>query len=294
MKKMIKLQSCAKINLGLSILSKRDDGYHNVDMIMQALDLCDFITIEENDVFKTRIFCNKELNCESENNVAYRAAAEFFKYTGINDCFIDINIKKNIPICAGLAGGSGNAAAVLFGLNSMMETNLNINQLAEIGKGIGADVPFFVFGGTMRATGIGTDLKKVKSYHKYYVLIVKPGISISTKDAYEKIDLYNVVYENKINNILVGISKSDTKVIAKNLFNDLESSLFDREKKEISHIKEFIMSMQALNVCMSGSGPCVYGIFDNKIMAKKCLEKIKAEYSESFLCKPVNYGVKIL
>ncbi|MDR1627605.1 MAG: 4-(cytidine 5'-diphospho)-2-C-methyl-D-erythritol kinase [Oscillospiraceae bacterium] len=330
MKKTIKLQSCAKINLGLSVLSKRDDGYHNVDMIMQSLNLCDFITLEKNDVLKTGVFCDKELNCKSENNTAYKAAAEFFKYTGVNDFFININIKKNIPVCAGLAGGSGNAAAVLLGLNSMMETNLNINQLAEIGKGVGADVPFFIFGGTARATGIGTNLEKIKSRPKYYVLIVKPGISISTKNAYAKIDLHSAVddafekclisynsllpgggekprgqfnffqsnsyiYENtKIDNILIGINKNDTKIIAANLFNDLENCLSDKEKKEIDYIKEFMVSMKALNACMSGSGPSVYGIFDEESTAKKCLEKIKTEYSESFFCRPVDYGVKIL
>lgn len=295
MKKVIRLRSCAKINLGLSILSKRNDGYHNVDMVMQTLDLYDFITLEKNECLEVRVSCNKELNCRAENNIAYKAAKKFLEHVGVDNFFVDIDIEKNIPICAGLAGGSSNAAAVLVGLNNMMETNLSISELVLIGKEIGADVPFCIIGGTMRATGTGTNLEKVRGHLKYYVLIVKPKIGISTKDAYEKIDLCRGLYRNeKMDNILIGIEKNDTRFIAKNLFNDLEKSLSGAQKVEIDCIKKILVSMGALNACMSGSGPSVYGIFDDEIVAYRCLEKIRGDYEESFLCSPVDYGVKIL
>ncbi len=295
MEKIIRLKSYAKINLGLSVLAKRDNGYHDVDMIMQSLDLYDLITLKKNGNSEIRVFCNKELNCKEENNAAYKATNKFFEYIGVNNFFIDIGIKKNIPICAGLAGGSSNAAAVLIGLNSMMGTNLDFNQLSHIGKGIGADVPFCVFGGTMRAIGIGTDLKKIKNNLDYFVLLVKPKMSISTKDSYDRVNICNIFHkESKIDNILIGIEKNDAKFMAKNLFNDLESSLLYIQKKEIDYVKEYVISMGAINSCMSGSGPSVYGIFDDETTAIKCFESIKAEYEESFLCRPLGYGVKII
>ncbi len=295
MKEVVKLKSGAKINLGLGVLSKRHDGYHNVDMIMQTLDLCDFITLKKNQRLGIRVFCNKELDCKEEDNIACKAAKKFLEYVNMQDIFIDVNIEKNIPVCAGLAGGSGNAAAVLVGLDNMLNTDLSIDELTGIGKDLGADVPFCIRGGTMRAIGTGTDLERINSCTKYIVLIVKPKISISTKDAYDKIDLCHGSEKNdKIDNILVGIERNDAKLIAENLFNDLEKSLSGVQRKEINYIKDFLVNMGALNACMSGSGPSVYGIFDDEIVAKRCFESIKAEYKETFLCRPLDYGVKIL
>ena len=295
MEKVIRLKSYAKINLGLNVLAKRDSGYHDVDMIMQSLNLYDTITLKKNNNSKNRVLCYKELNCKEEDNVAYKAANNFFEYVGVSNFFIDIEIKKTIPICAGLAGGSGNAAAVLVGLNNMLGTNLTFDQLSQIGKGIGTDVPFCIFGGTMRAIGIGTDLKKIKNNLDYFVVLVKPKMSISTKDSYSRINLCNVLNKTlKIDNILTGIEKNDVKFMAKSLFNDLENSLLYIQKKDIEHIKDYMISMGAINACMSGSGPSVYGIFDDEGIAIKFFESIKSKYEESFLCRPVNYGVKIL
>ena len=137
------------------------------------------------------------------------------KYVGVNDFFVDIHIEKNIPVCAGLAGGSSNAAAVLVGLNSMLGTNLSIDELVQIGQELGADVPFCIRGGTMRATGIGTSLEAVKNNLKYFVIVVKPDISISTKDAYGRIDIFNNTSKgNKVNNILIGLSTNNVKFLS--------------------------------------------------------------------------------
>ncbi|BED92939.1 MAG: 4-(cytidine 5'-diphospho)-2-C-methyl-D-erythritol kinase [Candidatus Paraimprobicoccus trichonymphae] len=283
----------AKINLALEILGKRPDGYHNLDTIMQTVGLYDIIDIEKNSDNTINIGCNKDLNCSLKENIIYKSIVSFFNFTKIKNKGLNINVQKNIPICAGLGGGSTDGAAVLIGLDKIFKTNLKSKELLNIASKIGCDVPFCLFGGTFRATETGIKLEKLKNIPSCYFILVKPNLKIITKNAYEKFEFYNKNYNFDIKKILLGIEKKDSLEISKNLFNRFEDLLENKDKNIISSIKELILKYGALNSSMTGSGPSVFGMFKNLNLAKNCLGNIKKIYGESFLCESLCFSYLI-
>ena len=287
----LKAYAPAKINLGLEILSKRSDGYHNVNMIMQSVSLFDEVTVEETSDGKISVFNEKNTDCPQNEDIAFKCADLFFKETNTPFSGIKININKNIPISAGLAGGSTDGAAVLVLLNRMYNEKISLNKLLEMGEKIGADIPFCILGGTARATGKGTEIKKIPSFGNYFLVLTKPDISVCTKKAYLLFDSAEIKSVKNFEKLEESLKNSNLSGISNNLFNRFEELI---QSSKVSKLKKEMCDLGAISSLMSGSGPSVYGVFEDETMALKCFNEVKKLYPQTFLCKPINYGTKII
>ena len=265
------IDSYAKINLGLDILYKRPDGYHEINTIMQQISLNDTLTIREIKEDIVMESNNNNLPLDS-TNLVYRAWKILQDKTGINKG-IQINIHKRIPIAAGLAGGSSNASAVLKGLNELWNLNLSEKELREIGVELGADVPYCIMGGTALAEGIGEKLTPIKSFGGKLVLLANPGIAVSTVDVYRKLKLQGKP-QLDIKKIINSIENDDLKSVGNNIINVMEEVVIE-EHPIISEIKKDMKSCGAINALMSGSGPTVFGLFDDLDNLNHCMIKLK-------------------
>ena len=282
----------AKINLTLDITGRTDNGYHYVDMIMQTISLYDEISVEiiegESGIF---LSCsNKDIPTDS-SNTAYKAVKYYLEKINRNDVLVKININKNIPSQAGLAGGSTDASGVIYALNSYFNDILTSEEMLAICAKIGADVPFCLYGGTTHSTGIGTTLKKINSIPDCFIVLVKPEINISTKLAYELSDKKG--YSKKVHSdeVIKFIDNKDIKNIAKNLYNDFEEVLII---EEINNIKQSMLNTNAVGAVMSGSGSTVYAIFTDENDAENCADIFKKQYKDVYLARPINCGCKIV
>lgn len=274
MMKEIIIESYGKINLGLDVLYKRQDGYHELNTIMQQIDLSDTLTLSE---IKEDIVleCNeKDLPLDS-TNLVYRAWKKIQEKTGINRG-IQIGIHKKIPIAAGLAGGSSNAAMVLKGLNELWQLNLSEEELKQMGVELGADVPYCIMGGTALAQGIGEKLTKLKSFGGKNILLVNPGISISTDDVYKNLKLSN---KPKLDTekIISFMEKEDLKSLGENIINVMEEVVI-KQHPIISEIKKDMMKSGALGSLMSGSGPTIFGLYEDKDKLQFSKKKLREKY----------------
>lgn len=278
-------KSYAKINLTLDVLGKRDNGYHDVSMIMQTVNLADSLIIDRT---KSGILLNTNLPFlpNDSKNIAYAAAELFFK-----ECEISggarINIRKNIPVAAGLAGGSGNAAAVLCALNKLYGLPMSWDKLSEISVKLGADVPYCIMGGTALAEGIGEILTELSPVPHMTVLLVKPPISVSTPFVYAEYDKLEDVLHPNTNKMIENISNKDIPRIAEGLLNTLEQVTITKYPV-ISGIKKKMLQDGALGALMSGSGPTVFGIFDDEKKAKKSADAFFKQFREVYLCSTFN------
>lgn len=279
------LKANAKINLFLEVCEKRPDSYHNIDSVMQSVSLHDVITITKSDTIK---LTNDKGLPNDEKNIAFKAARMFFDYTEIIQGAI-IDIQKNIPISAGLAGGSSNAAAVLKGLNELYETNLSADTLCALGSRLGADVPFCIRGGTYVTKGIGDIFTPCSKLTDCFLVISKAGEGISTPFAYKEIDQsrpFDFNTYKKSDNLVNALNNGSMVDVCKNMYNAFESivcpirPLVDEQK--ITLIKN-----GAVTAMMSGSGPSVFGIFTDETNAKKAHEALKAMGCDAHLCIPL-------
>lgn len=269
----IELKALGKINLGLDVLGRRENGYHDVRMVMQTLYLYDQITITKKETPGIELKTNLFYLPVDENNLAYRAAKLLVDEFDVKEG-VSIYLDKHIPVAAGMAGGSSNAAAVLFGINRMFDLGLSKQELMERGVTLGADVPYCIMRGTVLAEGIGEILTPLPALPKCYILIAKPPISVSTKLVYEKLDSHEIEDHPDIDGILRGLEAQDIKKIAACMGNVLEKVTIE-EYPVIEDIKNVMKEEGALNAMMSGSGPTVFGIFDNKHLARKVADKIR-------------------
>lgn len=269
----LNLKALAKINLGLDVLGRREDGYHEVRMVMQTIHLYDKISIRKTKKAGISVSTNLYYLPVNENNLVFKAAKllmeEFAVSSGIH-----IDLKKFIPVAAGMAGGSSDAAAVLFGLNRMFRLGLSLEGLMERGGRIGADVPYCLMRGTALAEGIGEKLTPLVPAPKCPVLIAKPPISVSTKFVYEHLKLDERTRHPDIDALLKAIEEGDLGAMAANMGNVLES-VTCAHYPVIGQIKEEMMEQGALNALMSGSGPTVFGLFESKAAAREALLSLK-------------------
>ena len=275
----MEIKANAKINLALDVAGKRDDGYHEVCMILQEIDLCDSLTVELTDSGEISLLCDcGDIGSEKEN-IAYKAAKAFLEYTNLS-CGCNITLSKNIPVMAGLGGGSSDAASVIMALNKLTGTDLKNEELKEIGLKLGADVPFFIDGKTALAEGIGEKLSPIGFTPDYYAVIIKPEINVSTKKAYEIIDFVSFPRPD-VKKAVRALENKDTDAFFATCANVFEYTLSEN-KDEIEKIKDFLLSKGALFSMMSGSGPTVFGLFETEESAKKALD----EYTHkcSFKC----------
>lgn len=269
----IELKALAKINLGLDVLGRRENGYHDVRMVMQTIYLYDNVTIEKTEEPGIKVLSNLSFLPSDENNIAYKAAKLLIDEFGIEEG-VRITLDKHIPVAAGLAGGSANAAAVLVGMNRLFSLGLNQTQLMERGVTLGADVPYCVMRGTVLAEGIGEILTPISPLPKCYVLIAKPGISVSTKVVYEKLDSKEIENHPNIDGILEGLEKQDLELITSNMGNVLEKVTVE-DYPIIEEIKNAMKAAGAMNAMMSGSGPTVFGIFQDRKTAREAQQYIR-------------------
>lgn len=275
------IESYGKINLGLDILYKREDGYHELKTIMQQISLKDIITIKEIEEGVIIESNNKDIPLDS-TNLAYKAWDKL-RHLAVNPKGIHIMIHKEIPVAAGLAGGSTNAASVLKGLNEFWNLGLSEEDLRNIGKELGADIPYCIMGGTALAEGIGENLTKLKSFAGHHILLINPGIGISTEDVYSKLNLED---ENRmdINSIISSIEDDDLELLSKNMINGMEKVVIS-ENPIIGEIKEDILDCGAIGALMSGSGPTVFGLFKDEKKLDSCKNKLSKKYSKGLLIK---------
>lgn len=287
----IKVNAYAKINLMLDIVATRTDGYHDLFMIMQSIGLYDTITVSSTKSKGIAITCNMDDIPLDEKNIAHKAATAFFKSTKIKNKGIHIDIMKRIPHAAGLAGGSADGAGVLVALNELFSTGLTQDELCEIGVQIGADVPFCIKGETLLAQGIGDVLNKVKPLRKCYILIAKPDCGVNTGFAYRQFDECGKIHTPDKFAMLCAMQSRDLKNIAVRMENVFEQFIDVPGKVDI---KTIMRDCGAIGVCMSGSGPTVFGIFENKENAQDAADKLTSLARDIVITKPVSKGCKVV
>ena len=286
--KSIKLKAYGKINLGLDVLGKRDDGYHDLDMIMQSVDLHDVITITKNDSGKITVKSSTSKIPNDKSNLAYRAAKLLMEEFGIKKG-VEIEIEKNIPISGGMAGGSADCAAVLKGMNKLFKLKLTEQQLMARGVRLGADVPFCIMGKTARAEGIGEVLTPIKNKIKGYIVLAKPPISVSTGFVYGRIDKVKVKNKPDTEAMIDALEDNDLEMLACNICNVLEEVTIP-DYPVVQEIKVMMKKDGALNAMMTGSGPTVFGLFDSKEKAITAIGHLTDSgiLEQLFLAKFVN------
>ncbi|MBM3205254.1 4-(cytidine 5'-diphospho)-2-C-methyl-D-erythritol kinase [Candidatus Shapirobacteria bacterium] len=278
--KKIKLAAPAKINLGLSILKKLQSGYHEVRFIFQQVSLFDRIYLQEIKNDDIRVYCNHQDIPLNQINTVYQAAMLVKKTMKIKTG-IAVNIEKNIPLAAGLGGGSSDAAQTLLGLNKIWNLGLNTKDLIRFGLKIGMDVAYQLVGGTKLATHLGEKLQKLPVLPPIYLVLCKPNVEVSTHWAYQHVD-YSQIGQKQLNELIEAIKQKDVKKIAQNLHNDFEFWV-PNFYPAILKIKQKMLKAGALGAMMSGSGPTVFGICPNQATAGKIAQTLKKDYQQTFV-----------
>lgn len=286
----IELKALAKINLGLDVLRRREDGYHEVRMIMQTIGLCDELEIRKTKQPGIQVETNLYYLPTNENNLVYKAAQLLKDEFDLRDG-IGIRLRKRIPVAAGMAGGSSDAAAVLWGMNQMYKLGLSRQELMDRGVKLGADVPYCVLRGTALAEGIGEKLSVLPPMPKCYILIAKPGISVSTKFVYENLHANDLRPEQHpdVDAMIRAMEKKDLGLLASRMGNVLETVTVPAYPV-IDEIKRFMVEHGALGAMMSGSGPTVFGIYDTRGKARQAYRELRSRKlaKQVYLTTPYN------
>lgn len=286
----LKLKAYGKINLGLDVVRRREDGYHEVRMIMQTVGIFDRLELTEEAEPGIRVSTNLSFLPCDENNLVYKAAKllmdEFNVKKGLS-----ISLEKHIPVAAGMAGGSSDAAAAMVGVNKLFELGLTQQQLMERGVKIGADVPYCIMRGTALSEGIGEVLTPLPDMVNCPIIIAKPAISVSTKFVYENLKANELEAHPDIDGMIAAIKAGDLRGVSDRLENVLET-VTTVHYPVINEIKDFLKERGALNALMSGSGPTVFALFDDKKTAEKAFEELKnTELAKQvFLTEMKNWG----
>ena len=274
----------AKINLSLDVTERRSDGYHNLRMIMQTVSLYDTITVEKAD--DINITCtNENVPCD-ERNIVYKCAKKLLLEKGIDKGF-RIHIEKNIPMAAGLAGGSSDGAVVMKEINRIYNLGYTMDELKKIGATIGADIPYCLEGGTYMCEGIGDILTKVDDFEYSHILLVKPPIDVSTPWVYKNLKL-NEITSHPDTDMVINCLKNGELNKLKGCSMNLLETVTEKEYQEIKDIKEKMYSYNAVFSMMSGSGPSVFGIFENEEDLDKAYRYFVNMYSDTYKVKTVN------
>ena len=288
----IRLKARAKVNLGLDVVRRREDGYHEVKMVMQMLRLYDQIDIEKTQESGIFVRSNLSFLPTDERNIAYKAAKVMIDQFGLEQGVI-IRIEKHIPVAAGMAGGSTDCAAVLYGMNKLFGLRLNQKKLRELGVKLGADVPYCLMRQTALSEGIGEILTPISPLQDCPILIAKPSVSVSTRHVYEHLKLDEQTMHPDIDGIVTALADGDLYGVTDRMANVLETVTVP-EHPVIDEIKKQMMASGAVNALMSGSGPTVFGIFDDEEKAKKACEDMKASglARQIYLTRPFNQKIK--
>ncbi len=271
--KKFEIKCPAKINLSLDVISRRSDGYHNLSMIMQEIKLFDILTFKISEGSGITLTSNDRFVPTDDRNLIIKAAKAFFDKTGIS-ASASIYLCKNIPMGAGLGGGSTDAAGTLTALNTIFDKPLTINELAVMAKTLGADVPFFLYGGCMLAEGIGEKLTPVKPLSNAYIVLAKPPISISTAYVYKNLVLDDTICHPDTKLVIAALESGNLNLLASSCGNVLET-VTAKEYAEIEEYKKIMLQNGAAYSLMSGSGSSVFGIFADEGSANMAYNKFK-------------------
>ncbi|MFU0824901.1 4-(cytidine 5'-diphospho)-2-C-methyl-D-erythritol kinase [Clostridium sp.] len=278
------IKAYAKINISLDVVGKREDGYHLLEMIMQNIELYDILKVEKSrrDI---NIECNKSYVPTDERNLVYKAAKLFMDTYDVKGG-ADISIYKNIPVAAGLAGGSTDAAATLLAMRKLYEVDVSDDELSKLGLNIGADVPYCIKGGTALCTGIGEVVTPLKPFKGHMLVLVKPNFGVSTKEVYKNLDLNKVYKHPDTKSLIKAIENDDIVYVSENMKNVLENVTL-KKHVILKEIKEKMIRGGALGSMMSGSGPSVFGFFDDILKAQRCYEYFKDKYNEVYITRTI-------
>lgn len=278
----ITLPAYAKLNLTLDILGKRADGYHDLSMVMQSITLHDDVTVALAE--ESSIVCRCGTLPGDDSNLAVKAAKAFFAQTGIAPRGLTIDIEKRIPMQAGMAGGSTDAAAVLRALRELLAPELSTQTLEKIGEAVGSDVPYCVRGGTVLAEGRGEKLTTLKNTPCFRVVVCKPDFPLSTPVLFKRSDAVGVVDRPDTEGMLRAIEEGDALGVSARVFNIFEAVL-DTEEREVFAIKERLLSLGAAAAAMTGSGPTVFALFTDESKARFAYDTLKADYAQTYLAE---------
>lgn len=282
--KEIYMKARAKINLNLEIVEKRKDNYHNIKSVFQKVNLYDEIYIQKSDNDDCKIQTNvEELN--NKENIIYKAYLKL-KEQNLNITGVNVKINKKIPMQAGLAGGSTDCASFILGMNKLFNLRLSKNQIKDICKTLGADVIPCLYNRAILAQGIGDIITRINTNLKYYILIIKPKISCNTKTMYQELDTRNDIKQiHKSEELINALESNNIEKLSHNLYNVFENVI--EEKEIIQNLKKELIKNGAIGSAMTGTGSCVYGIFENKEKAKTAYNILKDKY-QIYICTSYN------
>ena len=283
----MEIQALAKLNLTLDVLGKRPDGYHDLRMVMQSISLADDVTVEDNGGQELRVYSSLHFLPGGEKNLAGKAAACFYRALGRPMRGLDIRLTKRIPVCAGMAGGSSDAAAVLRALNELEGTPFTREELARVGEGVGSDVPYCVMGGTALAEGRGEVLTPLSPLPGCWVVACKPDFPISTPELFARIDSCRIRRRPDTEGMLAALAAGDLEGVARRMYNVFEDALPARQGASVAEIKNTLIQCGALGANMSGSGPTAFGLFTEEEQARRAAEQLLQNYRETFLAHTV-------
>ena len=278
-----------KINLTLNITGKRNNGYHDMSMVMQTLDFYDKITIKKTNSSIINVIDKQSKIPKDNNSIVFRATTSFFQYTNIKHNGIEIFVEDNIPVCAGLAGGSADGAGVLVGLNSLFSANLSKQQLCEIGVQIGADIPFCIMGSTALVEGIGEIITPIKPLTQGFFVVAKPDWGVSTPEAFQIFDNAKKIHTIDNKKTIDAISTQNIIELGKSFANVFQDVY---QNQEVDNLCSEFKDIGAIGACMTGSGSAVFAIFDSYNKAKFALDIIKNKYPSAFLARPCKFGAR--
>lgn len=276
----------AKLNLSLDILGKRPDGYHDLRMVMQSIDLCDIVSVTVKERLGITLVTNLKYLPRDNGNLAVRAAEAFFQETGIAPVGLTIRVEKHIPVAAGMAGGSSDAAAVLRLLRRALAPELPDAALEAIALRIGSDVPYCVRGGTALAEGRGELLTDLPPLPDCYIVVCKPPFPIATPELFSRVPVRPMRYHPDTAGLSWALAEGDLQGVCRRVYNVFED-LLPRKYQAVGEIKRLLMDMNASAACMTGSGPTVFGVFTEADSAGRAVERLRTEYPQTFLTRPI-------
>lgn len=283
----MEVKALAKLNLTLDVLGKRPDGYHDLKMVMQSITLADTLVLRENAGRGIRVRSNLSFLPCGERNLAGKAALCFYKALGREPRGLDITLTKQIPVCAGMAGGSSDAAAILRALNELEGVPFTQTELIRLGERVGSDVPYCVLGGTALAEGRGEILTELAALPACWAVVCKPDFPISTPELFARIDGCKIRRRPDTDGLLAALEAGDLAGVARRMYNVFEDVLPERQLDRVAEIKNTLIQQGALGATMSGTGPTAFGLFEQEEAAQKAADLLSEQFRETFLSRTV-------
>ena len=283
----ITIQAPAKLNLTLDVLGRREDGYHDLKMVMQSITLADRLTLRPGRAPGIQVSSSFHFLPTGEKNLAGKAAVCFYQALGRPARDLDISITKHVPVCAGMAGGSSDAAAVLRALNRLEGDPFSPEELAHVGEAVGSDVPYCVLGCTALAQGRGEVLTPLSPLPHCWVVACKPDFPVSTPELFARIDSCRIRRRPDADGLMAALEQGDLMEVARRMYNVFEDVLPERQLARVADIKNILIQQGALGANMSGTGPTAFGLFSSQSQAQAAYDVLKQRYQEVFLAETV-------